>query len=304
MNYNMFFALLLVIFTACGNKEKTEAKPENNELGSGEKDGYKLVWEDRFAEGSLNKSNWTIEVNGNGGGNNELQFYREENVTIGKEPKTEKTCLILTAKKEQFGGKQFTSGRLITKGKKFFKYGKIEASIKLPKTANGLWPAFWMMGNDFDQVGWPQCGEIDILEMGHANGIKNGTQDKYFNGAMHWGIWKPTGGNPMYAKDNTASYGLQDDFHLYTVIWDENAVKMYLDLDKNPNASPYFEMAITNKADDNSPGRYFHKDNFILLNLAVGGHFPGIQNASQVTALNSGQAQMYIDFVKVYQKTN
>lgn len=304
MNYNIFFSLLLIIFAACGNKNKTDAKPENTELGSGETNGYKLVWEDLFAGSSLNKSNWTIEVNGNGGGNNELQYYREENISVGKDPSTDKTCLILTAKKEQFGGKQFTSGRLITKGKKFFKYGKIEASIKLPKTANGLWPAFWMMGNDFDQVGWPQCGEIDILEMGHSNGIKNSTQDKYFNGAMHWGIWKPTGGNPMYAKDNTSSYGLQDDFHLYTVIWDENAVKMYLDLDKNPNATPYFEMGITNKTDDTSPGKYFHKDNFILLNLAVGGHFTGILNTGQITGLNNGAAAMYVDYVKVYQKAN
>jgi beta-glucanase (GH16 family) len=304
MNYNIFFSLLLIIFAACGSKNKTDAKPENKEVGSGETGNYKLVWEDLFADGSLNKNNWTIEVNGDGGGNNELQYYKEENISLGKEPATGKSCLIITAKKEQYLGKSATSGRLITKGKKFFKYGKIEASIKLPKTANGLWPAFWMMGNDHSTVGWPKCGEIDILEMGNANGIKNGTQDKYFNGACHWGSDWNGGAYPNYAKATTLNYGIQDDFHLFTVIWDENAIKMYLDLDKNPNAQPYFEMAITDKANVNSPGLYFHKDNFILLNLAVGGHFTGILNINQITALNNGPAYMYVDFVKVYQKTN
>ncbi|WP_233164535.1 family 16 glycosylhydrolase [Pedobacter sp. ASV28] len=304
MNYNIFFSLLLIIFAACGSKNKTDAKPENKEVGSGETGNYKLVWEDLFADGSLNKNNWTIEVNGDGGGNNELQYYKEENISLGKEPATGKSCLIITAKKEQYLGKSATSGRLITKGKKFFKYGKIEASIKLPKTANGLWPAFWMMGNDHSTVGWPKCGEIDILEMGNANGIKNGTQDKYFNGACHWGPDWNGGAYPNYAKATTLNYGIQDDFHLFTVIWDENAIKMYLDLDKNPNAQPYFEMAITDKANVNSPGLYFHKDNFILLNLAVGGHFTGILNINQITALNNGPANMYVDFVKVYQKTN
>src|SRR5690606_33820583 len=97
-----------------------------------------------------------------------------------------------TAKKETFGGKPATSGRINSVGKKYFKHGKVEASIKLPKTANGLWPAFWMMGNDYPTVGWPACGEIDILEMGHSKGITNKTQDRFFNGALHWGIWKPT----------------------------------------------------------------------------------------------------------------
>src|SRR5690606_25875298 len=109
--------------------------------------------------------------------------------------------------KEQFSGRSVTSGRINSQKKQFFKYGKIEASIKLPKTANGLWPAFWMMGNDYATVGWPACGEIDILEMGHSTGITKGTQDRYFNGALHWGIWSPTGANPSYAKDFTSSYG-------------------------------------------------------------------------------------------------
>ena len=144
---------------------------------------YRLVWSDEFNANVLNANVWNIEVNGNGGGNNELQYYRAENVSVGSEPSTGKGCLILTARKENYAGKNATSGRITSQNNVTFTHGMIEASIKMPHTANGLWPAFWMMGNDISTVGWPACGEIDILEMGHATGIANGTQDRYFNGA-------------------------------------------------------------------------------------------------------------------------
>ncbi|MFD1630399.1 glycoside hydrolase family 16 protein [Pseudopedobacter beijingensis] len=306
---NQYISLLLlsIVLVSCSSKDKPNKEESDitlEELGSGETNNYKLVWEDLFNGETLDENTWNIEVNGDGGGNQELQFYREENVSVGKDPNSGRSCLILTAKKEQFSGKNATSGRINSQKKKFFKYGKIEASIKLPKTANGLWPAFWMMGNDYSTVGWPACGETDILEMGHSKGIANKTQDRFFNGALHWGKWSPTGSNPMYAKDFTSSYGLQEDFHLYTLIWDETAIKMYLDLDKNPDVAPYFQMSIASTEDDNSPGHYFHKEFFILFNLAVGGHFPGISNINQVTALSSGDAKMYVDYVKVYQKAD
>lgn len=301
MKYNLWVMLGLILFIGCSNKDKSDIKPEEKEEDDLiEYKDYTLVWEDTFDGNTLNTKNWTIEVNGDGGGNQELQYYRAENVSVGTEPATNRSCLILTAKKEQYLNKSVTSGRLTTRDKVFFKYGKIEASVKLPKTANGLWPAFWMMGNDFSKVGWPRCGEIDILEMGHSNGIRNNTQDKFFNGACHWG--PRAGNNPMYAKDSTSGYGLQDGFHLWTLIWDESAVKMYLDLDKYPNASPYFEMGISNMTNDTSPGLYFNKEFFILFNLAIGGHFPGINNVNNVTALANGDAHMYVDYVKVYQK--
>ena len=271
-------------------------------------DGYRLVWEDLFDGTSLDSSVWNVEVNGDGGGNNELQFYRAENVSVGKDYASGRNCLILTARRENYGNKAFTSGRVNSKNKKAFTHGKVEALIKLPATANGLWPAFWMMGNDFDQVGWPRCGEIDILEMGNAAGIAAGTQDRYFNGACHWGYYKDVGGGnwayPNYAKASTCSYSLQDgEFHLYTLIWDDSLLKMYVDYDKNPGAAPYFEMGITSKDDDWGTGYYFHHDFFFLFNLAVGGNFTGIHNASAITALPVGaEASMYVDYVKVYQK--
>lgn len=263
---------------------------------------YKLVWEDNFNETELNGENWNIEVNGDGGGNQELQYYRRENISLGAEPQSGEGCLIITAKKENYLGKSATSGRLTTQNKMSFKYGKLEARIKLPQTANGLWPAFWMLGADFSKVGWPRSGEIDILEMGHSDGIKNGTQDRYLNGACHWGYYQPAGWYPSYANHVTYPYSLQDDFHLYTIVWDDEFIRMYVDQDKYPNAEPYFEIGVTDKSSDISTYYYFNKPYFVILNLAVGGNFTQIWNINQITALNSGQAEMYIDYVRLYQR--
>ncbi len=282
----------------------TDTGSNTDETGTGETDGYQLVWADYFDGSSLDTENWNIEVNGDGGGNSELQYYRAENVSVGTEPVSGKSCLILTAKKESYNGKSATSGRITTQGKVYFTHGKIEASIKFPRTANGLWPAFWMMGNDITQSSWPSCGEIDIVEMGHADGITNGTQDRYFNGACHWGYYDASYSYPNYAQHATNTYGMQDDFHLFTLYWDENALKMYLDQDKYPTVAPYFEMAIDSKDGDWAAGNYFHKPFFLLFNLAVGGSFPQIWNISDVTALDSGEACMYVDYVKVYQLGN
>jgi len=260
---------------------------------------YKLMWEDNFDNPVLNETqHWKVEVNGNGGGNNELQYYRRENISI-EQHTSGVNCLVISAKRESFGGKAATSGRLVTRGNVSAKYGKIEARIKLPQTANGLWPAFWMMGEDYPSVGWPRCGEIDILEMGNVNGISRGTQDRYFNGACHWGEnWT------YYAKDNTAAYNLQDDFHLFTLIWDESNIKMYVDLDKFPANIPYFEMSIAGERVPGQVSNYFHKPFGILFNLAVGGNFTGITNINNITALpaNGTPVKMYVDYVRIYQK--
>ncbi len=262
---------------------------------------YTLKWEDNFDAPVLNEtSHWKVEVNGDGGGNNEMQYYRRENIAI--ENYQGVNCLVISAKKESFGGKLVTSGRLTTQTKISAKYGKIEARIKLPPTANGLWPAFWMMGEDISTVGWPRCGETDILEMGSGSGISKSKQDRLFNGACHYGET-----HAYYAQENTAAYSLQDDFHLYTLIWDENFIMMYLDLDKYPNNPPYYLMSIGGVQTIGQQNYYFHKPFFILFNLAVGGSFTGItgnSNVSKITALadNGTPAKMYIDYVRIYQK--
>lgn len=300
----LFVAAAAVLYACVDDLSNDNTTPQEKETyseeGSGETDGYRLVWADYFNDGTLDTSVWNIEVNGNGGGNNELQYYTAENVTVGDDGYG-RGCLILTAKKESKNGKDFTSGRLNTNKKKYFTHGKIESSIKLPKTANGLWPAFWLLGNNFNEVSWPRCGEIDILEMGASVGIRSGKQETYFNGACHWGTnWDQVRSN---AKAGYAPYSLQDgEYHLYTMIWNENNISMYLDLDKNPNVAPYYSMDIPESTETSDPGYYFHHNFFIVYDLAIGGNFPGIHNADGITALADGPRAMYIDYVKVYQK--
>lgn len=254
-------------------------------------EGCELFWSDEFEGDALDTGSWTCEIGrgSNGWGNSELQYYtdREENVAVrdGK--------LVITARKEKYQGADATSARLITLDKVYFKYGYVVASIKLPKTANGLWPAFWMMGNDFRTKGWPNCGETDILEMGHSNGYNN-RQETFLNGACHWGA----PGHQYYAHDINNSYSVQDgEFHTFTCIWTQDRISMYIDLEKYPDVKPYFDMTIKDFGDNE-----FRKDNFLLLNLAVGGNFPGIWEIGKVTALNDGPAEMEVDYVRVFQK--
>jgi beta-glucanase (GH16 family) len=293
----MFLLVWQVLFTTCRTTGKSEYEfRETN-------DDYRLVWQDMFNNNVLDERNWTIEVNGSGGGNAELQYYRQENISIGQEPVSGESCLVITAKKENFKNKTATSGRMTSKDKVSFKFGKIEARIKLPQTANGLWPAFWMMGTDYSFSGWPACGEIDIMEMGNSTGITKGIQSRYLTSACHWGTNWNGGVYPNYAEDTIVPYSLQDDdFHLYTLKWDNTAIKMYLDLDKYPDNSPYYELDISEKTTSASAGNYFQKRFFILFNLAVGGNFTGIWDINQVTALAAGDVHMYVDYVKIYQK--
>lgn len=280
-----------------------EPDPQPAQNGSGETDGYRLVWQDLFDGEALDTGTWHIEINGDGNGNAELQYYRAENISIENEPETSRRCLTITARREDYAGRKFTSGRLTTQDRKTFLHGKVEALIRLPKTADGLWPAFWMMGNDISTVKWPRCGEVDILEMGNAEGIKNHTQETFFNGACHWGFYKGDA-YPNYARSSVAPYSLQDGFHLFTLIWDDEFISMYLDLDRNPEAEPYYQMGISDTDGDWATGNYFHKESFILFNLAVGGYFTGILDPARITALPDAgdESKMYVDYVKVYQK--
>jgi len=322
-----FFIFVVFLFSSC----------------NGTAQEYKLVWEENFNGNKLNTSIWTAEKNRRGGGNAEMQYYLPENATIEMHP-SGVSCLVLNAKKENykddFGGiRPATSARLNTQGKMTFTYGKLEIRVQPPKTANGLWPAFWMLGDnivpnlgyddsvdntpkeELEKMGrvlWPKCGEIDILEMGNANGIKNGTQDRYFNGACHWGESFNGGHYPNKSGNKTADYSLQDGFHLWTLIWTPDSIKMYLDLDKYPDTTPYFEMSIAGDGSPNTPSRYFHKPFHLLLNLAVGGYFTGIpapdkypatisDNCEQflkITGLptDGSPAKMYIDYIRLYQR--
>ncbi len=299
------------------------------------KDSYTLVWEDTFDADTLNTAYWNIEDNARGGGNYEMQYYSPRNVSIENHPVTGERCLVLSARREDYGNRPATSARLNTQDKVTVQYGKIEARIAFPNTADGLWPAFWMLGNDIardlgnddavdscaaelaqsGQVVWPRCGEIDIVEMGHQDGIAKGLQDRYFNGAAHWGESFNNGRYPNKAGVCEAPYSVQDGFHLFTLVWSEDSLAMYLDQDRFPEAAPYFELSLRDKA-LNQPGHYFNKPFYILLNLAVGGHFPGMPTSpkypEQVTAddpnfqrisalpADGTPVKMYVDYVRVY----
>lgn len=234
---------------------------------------------------SFDESVWSKETHNPGWVNQELQAYDPAYVSVGTDEG--RSVLILTAERK---GDKIFSGRVNSQGKKSFKYGKIEASIKLPKTDGGLWPAFWMMG-DTDKP-WPQCGEIDIMEMGQENGILMGTPETYMNTAIHYGTDENAGHRQEYFAANVAA-SLQDgEYHTYTLDWTKNSLTISID-------------GIKFRAFDISEisGRheYFQDNFYILFNLAVGGAFPGITDINKITALKDGEkAHMYIDWVKVY----
>lgn len=306
-------------------------------LSSCAKPEYTLVWSDEFNDDTLNTAYWNVEDNARGGGNAELQYYSPNNITFERHPVTGDRCLVLNAQREDYGNRPCTSARLNTHDKVTVEYGKVEARIAFPYTANGLWPAFWMLGNNLaknlgnddavdqqaaelakqNRVLWPKCGEIDICEMGHVNGIKDGTQDRYFNGACHWGESFNNGAYPNVGQFCTADYPVQGDFHLFTLIWTQDSIAMYLDQDIFPDVAPYFQLSLRGK-EINEPGHYFNHPFYLVLNLAVGGFFPDMPAAEKyperitaddpsfrkVTALpaDGSPVKMYVDYIRVYKK--
>ena len=313
----LFLYSVLCILSAC-------TKPE-----------WCLVWSDEFDGETLNTAYWNVEDNARGGGNAELQYYAPKNITIERHPVSGERCLVLNAQREDYRNRPCTSARINTQDKVTVSYGKVEARIAFPHTADGLWPAFWMLGNNLakdlgnddsvdnraeelakqNRVVWPKCGEIDICEMGHVNGIKAGTQDRFFNGACHWGESFNNGAYPNVGQFCTADYPVQGDFHLFTLLWTEDSIAMYLDQDKYPEVEPYFQLSLRGK-DINEPGHYFNHPFYLVLNLSVGGFFPDMPAAEKypelitaddpsfrrVTALpaDGTPVKMYVDYIRVY----
>lgn len=251
--------------------------------------GYELVWEENFDGASLNPDVWNVETAigiWNTGANQELQHYRAENVSVGPDG-LGNNALIITAKRENYNGYQFTSGRINTRSKVAARYGKIEARIKLPQLANGFWPAFWMLGS---KNGWPASGEIDIMEAGHSQGIQTNLQERTLNGALHWEHADAYAGyGPQaLAPEGTSLY----DYNRFIMVWTPTRIEMFL----NDATTPYFAMDITG-ADAEEFRDWAH---YFILNLAVGGSFTGITNPAGITA--PMPANMYVDYIKVYQK--
>jgi beta-glucanase (GH16 family) len=241
-------------------------------------EGYTLLWSDEFDGAEIDNTKWEHEVNGRGGGNNELQYYtdRPENSYV------EDGKLHIVARQEVYTGadgtRYYTSARMKTQNTKSFMYGRIEASLKLPY-GQGLWPAFWMLGINISQIGWPACGEIDIMEMiGGGDGRDNVT-----HGTLHW---EDNGRKYLGGSTKLDEGILNDDFHIYAIEWDEEKIDWYFDDEL------YFTLNITDPAMSE-----FHAHFFIILNVAVGGNWPGDPDNSTMWP-----QEMVVDYVRVYER--
>jgi beta-glucanase (GH16 family) len=239
---------------------------------------YELVWSDEFNYTGLpDSTNWTHEVGGSGWGNNELQYYTEKRT---ENARVEDGKLIIEAREESYQGSDYTSARLITyPSGNYWQYGKIEARMKLPY-GQGIWPAFWMLGrNFFEGTGWPACGEIDIMEM---IGGGEGRDDKV-HGTIHW----DNNGHAQYGGSKQLSEGIfADAFHVFSIEWDDTEIRWFLD------GVQYHIVDITP-----SHMTELHQQFFLILNIAVGGNWPGNPNASTVFPQT-----MEIDYIRVYQQ--
>ncbi|OVE68210.1 glycoside hydrolase [Clostridium diolis] len=234
--------------------------------------GWNLAWSDEFNGTNINTSNWKYETGGDGWGNNELEYYtnRSENARI------ENGNLVIEARKENYNGMNYTSARLKSQGLKNWTYGKVEARMKLP-AGQGVWPAFWMLGENISQVSWPKCGEIDIME--HIN------NESAIHGTIHW----DSTGNNTHAQYGAASPNIDvTQYHVYSIEWDASSIKWFVD------GTQYLEANIANNINGTEE---FHKPFFILFNLAVGGNWPGNPDGS-----TPFPAKMYVDYVRVYQR--
>ncbi len=240
-----------------------------------------LVWSDEFDGTSLDTSNWEYMIGAGGWGNNELQYYtsRQENVSVSG------GYLHIVARQESYGGADYTSARIRSINKRDFLYGRMEARIKLPSTT-GIWPAFWMMPTDSVYGGWAASGEIDIMESTNIATTVHGT--------IHYGGNWPNNVNSGGSHSDGTDYS--QDFHVYTLEWEQDVMRWYVDgIHYNTETSSTWYS-------DNAPGnsrapfdQYFH----FLLNVAVGGNWPGYPDGSSVFP-----QEMSVDWVRVYNTSN
>lgn len=239
--------------------------------------GYQLAWSDEFLYSGLpDSSKWSFEEGGHGWGNNEKQYYTKGDTANAV---VKKGVLKITARKEQKEKSPYTSARLVTKGKAAWTYGRIEARAKLP-AGIGLWPAFWMLGSNISEVGWPECGEIDIME--HV-----GYRPNEILGTVHTGAF-----NHIKGTQKGGKFALKhpyDRFHTFAIEWDATGIRFFVD--DNPYNEFKNEYATTAEWPFSSPF-------FIILNMAVGGNLGGKEGIDD----RAFPAEFIIDYVRVYQK--
>ena len=265
--FYLMISALAVAFWSCETDNSQQLEKKN----------WQMVWSDEFNGNSgeaPNSANWTYDIGSSGWGNQELQYYtnRPENVQHDGNGN-----LVITARKENFNGAQYTSARIKSQGLQEFKYGRIEARLKTPY-GPGIWPAFWMLGSNINSVSWPQCGEIDIMEL-------KGQLPSIISGTLH---------GPGYSASNaiTKSYGLQNgrfdnDFHLFAVEWNESSIDFFVD-------DFMYQRIDRSKVN----GEWvFDQSFFLIFNIAVGGNYVGYP-----TIQTPFPQKMTIDYVRVYKQ--
>ena len=242
-----------------------------------------LTFEDNFdTDGLIDETSWSYELGDGtdnglspGWGNNELQYYtaRPENI------KVEGGMLHITALKESFQGAAYTSARISTKGKVEQQYGRFEARMQLP-WGQGLWPAFWLLGSDIDEVSWPQCGEIDIMEY-------RGQAPSTLIGTVHGPGY--SGGLAVSKEYNLSAGRFDTGFHIFGIEWGPDYINFYVD-----------DVLYNQITPEDVEGEWvFDHPFFIILNVAVGGNFVGPPSASTVFPQT-----MLVDYVRLYSRPN
>jgi beta-glucanase (GH16 family) len=240
--------------------------------------GYQLVWQDEFEGQELNASSWTFETGDGcpalcGWGNNELQFYQEKNAFV------DGGYLVIEGRKETAGTRNYTSARIITKGKREFQYGRIDIRAALPE-GRGYWPALWMLGANIDRAPWPACGEIDIMEL-------TGDRPNRVLGSAHFGANVAQHQFRTSAKFLQGGAKFSEAFHVFSILWEKDKIQWLLD------DEPYFQITPANL---NGLAYPFNQPFFFVFNVAIGGNLPGPPAESTIFP-----RWMIVDYVRVFQ---
>lgn len=274
-------AMAAALLAGCGAAETIEEPGNQNHTEL----SWELAWSDEFDGSAIDQATWTPEVMPDPP-NEELQYYTDRvDGDPGANAWLEDGALIIEARREDFEHRHHTSARLITKGKREFLYGRFEARIRQPAEV-GTWPAFWLLGGNIDDVGWPRCGEIDIME-------GKGRLPQWTSGALHRG--PDASSNRISSGEYELTSGsFQDDWHVFAVEWEPGQIRWevdsvaFLGVSKTPGEDPAYWPF--------DEGHTF----FIILNLAVGGWF----DSPYVPPADMAPQRLYVDYVRVYRRSD
>jgi len=236
-------------------------------------DDFDLAWSDEFSGAELNANYWNYDLGGGGWGNNEWQDYRVDNAGVSD------GYLAITAKQESSGS--YTSSRIKTQGLIDFTYGRVDIRAKLPR-GQGIWPALWALGTNFNEVGWPNSGEIDIMEM-----IGGGGREDTVHGTVHWNAdLSATPYAHAYIGGEFTGEDFSAGFNVFSIIRTAYQIQWYV------NNIPYYQFTI----DDSAPLAAFRKPFFLIFNIAVGGNWPGYPDAT-----TTFPQKMLVDYVRIFE---